>query len=387
MANLAKYHPLRFAQIRSYAKRAVSAVQSVPGMESGIPTDEAFQAIARLVQDGYNEALEGIPFDDRPLGTQLAMKEVSYTLTYAMFCKSGRNIFDIDAALVEMFHHTDVGEIPLSTIQTPFNNLYLHFGSQDSLPMFGGQCVVEGAYIDFRPELLQVWLATRRVDGLRPHIVSAPDRYYYLPIPLNSEHLTVKDALALAIENELEAQKPSEGWQEAFATVAAEAREQGIHITTNREQSASQAKEEVIEGSGTFLNAMNLVLNSLCYLTAYQHDIQADWPEGTPVSLKAKAECGKTPKERRRAASKLLPLGFTKIRFCRAAQSASSQDDLNSESVTVRAHWRRGHWRNQPMGSKDKQTHELRWIRPTYVGKGEAKAISGHLYSVDKTSE
>ena len=60
MVDLAKYHPLRFAQTRSYAKRAVSALQSMPGMESGIPTHEAFQAVGRLVQDGYNEALEDL---------------------------------------------------------------------------------------------------------------------------------------------------------------------------------------------------------------------------------------------------------------------------------------------------------------------------------------
>lgn len=387
MVDLAKYHPLRFAQTRTYAKRAVSALQSMPGMESGIPTHEAFQAVGRLVQDGYNEALEDIPFEDRPLGTQLAMKEISYTLTYAMFCKSGRNIFDIDAALVEMFHHTEVGDIPLSTIQTPFDNLYLHFGPQDNLSMFGGEYVVEGAYVVFRTELLQVWLATRRVDGQRPHIVSVPDRYYYLPIPLDSENLTVGEALSLAIENEVKAQEPSEGWQEAFATVASEAREQGIHLTSNRERSSEQAKAEVIEGSETFLSAMNLVLNSLCYLTAYQEDIQADWPDDAPASLKEKADHGKTPKERRRAESKLLPMGFTKVRFCRAAQGGNSQNEFATDSPSVRAHWRRGHWRNQPMGPRDKRTHQLRWIRPTYVGKGEAKAISGHLYSVNKPTD
>lgn len=34
----------------------------------------------------------------------------------------------------------------------------------------------------------------------------------------------------------------------------------------------------------------------------------------------------------------------------------------------VRAHWRRGHWRNQPYGPRDQVKHKIVWIEPIYVG-------------------
>jgi len=383
MNKLARYHPLRFAQTRPYAKKAALKVQGMQGMNDGIPTHAALETVLEIVMDSHHEALSKLPLEERGNEPRIAMKEADYTLVHAMFCKAGRNIFDIDPILVDMFHHTDVGEIPLKTIKAPFENLYLHFGPQQSLSIFDGQAVIEGAYVILLPELLQVYLSTRRVDGKIPDTIGTQDFYYYLPIPMESESITVREALTRAIDNEVKAQLPSNEWRDVFTQAKAEAAVHGIHLTNSRGDSSKAAQEEVLDGANAFISAMNLVMNSLCYLTAYQSDIETEWPEEAPESLTRKAESGKTEKERKRAESKLLPLGFTKIRFCRVMTNSDQASGRNEEIKPVRAHWRRGHWRNQPVGPKDNKAHQLKWIRPTYVGKGDSSAISGHLYSVN----
>lgn len=48
--------------------------------------------------------------------------------------------------------------------------------------------------------------------------------------------------------------------------------------------------------------------------------------------------------------------------------SPPSQPAAASSREGPRAHWRRGHWRNQAVGPRTASEHRLRWIEPTLVG-------------------
>lgn len=71
---------------------------------------------------------------------------------------------------------------------------------------------------------------------------------------------------------------------------------------------AKERLEQVDRRHPVYRAALQLVVNALCYMTAYPDDITSVWPQGTPVSLKEKADNGQG-KEAMRAKSKLAALG------------------------------------------------------------------------------
>jgi hypothetical protein len=126
--------------------------------------------------------------------------------------------------------------------------------------------------------------------------------------------------------------------------------------------------------------ALQLVVNALCYVTAYPDDIATVWPKATPVELVRLFLEGKG-KERQRAKSKLAALGYVPVHIC-----GSHVAQVKALHVRVAnqpgLHWRRGHWRNQAHGPA-RALRKLIWVMPMMVGltPGE-EPESGHLYLV-----
>lgn len=48
----------------------------------------------------------------------------------------------------------------------------------------------------------------------------------------------------------------------------------------------------------------------------------------------------------------------------------AKRPSMGGSHVSPTSHWRRGHWRNQPYGSKDSPSYRLKWIEPTLVNAG-----------------
>ena len=111
-----------------------------------VPTIGAIEGIQARLQTAYNDALDELPFEERPANLDLLMEEVNRAVTYGGFCAHGRNIFDFEAALVDMFLQTDVGEVPASIIHLPYSVQYLAFGPSPELELPGGRRV-DGAYV------------------------------------------------------------------------------------------------------------------------------------------------------------------------------------------------------------------------------------------------
>jgi hypothetical protein len=131
--------------------------------------------------------------------------------------------------------------------------------------------------------------------------------------------------------------------------------------------------------------AMHLVANALCYLTAYPDDVLPVWPHGTPQALLSSASTG-TPRRRAKARSQLESMGFTKVHIfgSRMAASLKAAPTTEAEERHPRAHWRRGHWRRQAHG-ENRQLRRLIWLMPTLVNASNpSEDPHGHIYLVDQ---
>jgi hypothetical protein len=125
---------------------------------------------------------------------------------------------------------------------------------------------------------------------------------------------------------------------------------------------------------------LKLIINGLCYLTAYPEDIETGWPEGTPPALLEKIDRAAKPKDVQRAMSKLTSKGYIKVHFC--GKSLSKRTDVPT-GQEVASHWRRGHWRNQPHGHR-LTSRKLIWIMPVLVRKDrQSPEGPGRVYLVE----
>lgn len=134
-----------------------------------------------------------------------------------------------------------------------------------------------------------------------------------------------------------------------------------------------------------YKQALTLVVNALCYVSAYPDDIDSEWPEGTPKALLDKVENGQG-KAIAKAKSKLTSMGYVPVHICgqhlvRKTHSMSKMDEHDSDRAI---HWRRGHWRRQAYGP-GRTLRKLIWLMPALIGaKEDETPDTGHLYLVDQ---
>lgn len=117
--------------------------------------------------------------------------------------------------------------------------------------------------------------------------------------------------------------------------------------------------------------------NGLCYIGAYPDEIEESYPDSAPSELVEQIQ-NTPPSKRKRLVQEITKLGFTRIRFPRMnfARSERTSEKLGGK---VTPYWKRGHWRNQPVGP-GRQSRRLTWVRPCKVG-GEPQ--QGHIYQVE----
>ena len=389
MASTEKYHPFRYSLQRRFAKQIASYWSTVVGTAM-VPTIGAIEGIQARLQTAYNDALDELPFEERPANLDLLMEEVNRAVTYGGFCAHGRNIFDFEAALVDMFLQTDVGEVPASIIHLPYSVQYLAFGPSPELELPGGRRV-DGAYVYVQQLEGGQWLhvdLTTAPDGAIERgpasFIVQQDLGYHLVFQMDSER-RLADVVEEALQEEIGDTLAPDSHERDFAQAAIEARDQGLTLTSSRRQGGERRAKKLRAGFPIFRKALNLVVNALCFLTAYPDEATAEWPSDAPPSLVKKADAGKSYKEKRRAESKLLPLGFTRINFCRLHRQG--KQSTAAAAGPAKTHWRRGHWRNQPHG-EGRSLRKLIWIMPVLVNAdAEDHSRLGHVYSVSADGE
>lgn len=391
---LIRFHPERFRRTRHYAK---DATQFCHG--GSLPTLEEMQGMMELTIREMNA--RRIEVDRRDtLGREGHMMmrieaEECLAIAWAKFVGAGRQIFDVPARMCEMLRHTDVDDVPVNMLRLPYPVLYLHFGSQVDMEI-EPKWHLDGAYIEHHPEhqLLTFTLTARPQDDAMVnlwHAFGEPVIVLSLPAEVAGYDLgTAIDHQLAARLNQLrseQAQGDRDATDEFTQMLPPEQRDSAagfgrVQITTGTRATAHL--EQAQRHAPILRAAMRLVVNALCYLTAYPDDLESAWPEGTPQRLRQRTESG-TPKEQARARSKLEALGYTAVNLCgRRLEAHTAAQSVAPLATAVRPHWRRGHWRRQAHGEGLK-LRRIIWIMPTIVRAGEQATPSeqetlGHVY-------
>lgn len=376
-----RYHPERYRISRPFSRQATAIYESREGT-AGVPSMKTLEAMTDLVIATYNREVENLPFEQRPQNTSAVMRECSLITHYAAFCATGRQIFHFTDEIAEQFRKTDVDDIPIETLKFPYSVFYMSFGRQPDLDLYNEERYVDGAYINvIENNRLQILLTTVGAEPLfsagRFDWFLRPDRYYYLAIPLSIRSQSIAALAESALQEDLQRKRealPKGNPTNVFG------RAPGAVRHTNGLYSDLK---DLQTGYSTFKEALRLIINGLCYLSAYQEDIEVSWPEDTPSSILDKIRVEVKPKDIRRAISKLASMGFTKIHYCgREFERLRRSNNLNE--IEIRPHWRRGHWRNQPFGPANSQ-RKLVWIMPVLVRKDKEGSVDkpGHIYLVE----
>lgn len=361
--------------MRPFAKTLLNFYNAI--VDDRGPSMGDLQVIQQKLMRFYNDALEELPFEQRPADTSILNQELSYFMHYAAFEHAGRNIFDFSPAIATLFRETDVDDVPISSIQLPYRSSYLWFGAQQDLDLWSGGYFVDGAYVAKNFEQLDIVLSIVRsdVDYSRAGFLSARDRYYYFYVPLGDEAKTIGDALKSVIEKD----KPFEPKIHEDVSGEYEIDGQRVQLQDVHRQTAVTAAAEKRTGYSTFADALRLIINGLCFLTAYSDDVERRYGDDVPAALLEKLKRSMTAKERRRSESKLASMGYTRIHFCGRAFEKLGATPTKAE---VTPHWRRGHWRHQSFGPKQVQ-RKLVWIMPTIVRRDKGMPEHGHIYLID----
>lgn len=373
--SLLRYHPERYRRTRPFAKRLVTDYRSIVGVNP--PTAEYFEGVKNLIMKTYNDEISLIPRESRPTDTRRLMREPDFSIHYGAYCSYGRNIFHLEDEILEEFLHTDVDSVPIGLVDFPYESFYISFGSVKELTLYDGNFQVDGAYVSvFEGFPLQITLTTSIPDwnySSRYEWIFNPDRYYFMAIERSNPLATFEELKKQSLKNELKAQTND---TEMLRDGIYEYDGKSFGIINKRPESSKKDKEEILAGFGTFETALNLVINSICYISQYREDIEESWPKGTPNSLLEKLNNSKTAKQKQRNNSKLISMGYSKIKVC--GRNFKKEKSSNGSSE-VRAHWRRGHWRVQAYGEALKLSKVI-WIRPTVVRKDKGEPSVGHIY-------
>lgn len=373
------FYPNRFRKARPFIKRFVNLYPNLPTM----PTQEQAKGILDLFGDTvYRPEIMRRPLDERPAIMHKWTDEYTCILRYLQFSSAGRNIFYLAPALVEMLKRTSAEDVPLGFVPFPYRFFHISFGLQEEFHL-GEGFFVDGAYVG-RTEIsddinIEVHLTTIRKDiDYRSNLswLDIPNKYYYLPLQFTGEK-TVRQACEKAFDEELKLHSKK------IESIAGMHEVEGRTVTLfdRREKTQEEQKAHVAGGFSVFREAVQLIMNSICYLGFPEREVSIGHIEGAPIKLLEKLESADTSKKKRKISLMLESMGYTRIHFC--GKIIQSQYEFAFSGREVKPHWRRGHWRNQAYGTGLSE-RRLLWIMPTIVRPDKGQPEKGHIYELDK---
>ena len=358
---LLRYHPERYKRTRKHAADILAIYESWD--------PDKFPELSELEykQEKIIEAMRRYYPTPVKNPVEIMLGEMSLGQAYGDYCLHGNNIFHLTPSLVEEFRQTDVGGIPIGTIKLPYNCFYVSFGPQEDL-VLGDGVYVDGAYItiyedDQELSILMTGKHADIEDLTRINWQEAPDYYPHTTLGMRNP--------------EAEIDKLAEAALHSNSTLA-ELLPGVLHPTFQAKYSVPAFQNEIQSGYPAFREALNIAINAICYITAYQADIELAEDTET-AELQAKLGSVKSRRSKRRINAKLNEIGYTKIRYCGLDIERTRAAVKTQKGMEKRTHWRRGHWRHQRW-SKGNEKIRLKWIRPVLVRKDLGKPETGHIY-------
>ncbi len=296
--------------------------------------------------------------------------ELQYWIPLAsQFLLNGKQIFDMDQALMEQLMLTDLGDSTLRDWNPVYDCFYLRLGKQEgaALPFLdGAQQHLEGAFIAVTPydvpgevsgNRIKIGMTTVKDDG-------TPTEWpaFFLDILPKEQSLPIVDCFDAAISRRI---ANFSGQQQDPSVVG------GLMAGINR------LRAELARESGDLMKgAMQLVVNALFYIETMGKDVGIKGPgRDIPTSLAEQWES--TPNRRHKLEQALTRDGYSIVRHV-GREFAQGRP---TGSGTVSTHWRRGHYRDQPYGPQKSLVKRV-WIKPTIIAAEQADSSStpGHIY-------
>lgn len=240
----------------------------------------------------------------------------------------GQSVYLVSKELVELFVKTDVSNIVDGMIKLPFNTFYIKF--EDAFLGFDGLYISSHSTLD---EVHGFSLSFTRQTSL----VDLPQ----FSITLESFE-TIGDLIKFWVED----------WDERIT------------------------KEGIInEDIKSRVDAVNLAINCILYLSLPQADIKKEYPTDVPTGFIDRLKKAKNKTQKEVAQRTISNAGYSIINL--VGSSFAKSHATSDETRTVATHWRRGHWRNQPYLNGDKK---LIWIMPVIVNAKTGQPTKGHIY-------
>jgi hypothetical protein len=284
-----------------------------------------------------------------------------WCLLAAYFERAGRQIFDLNDALVEELRHTDVHDATMEQLALPFDTFYVRFGLQSDLNAeratgvtAGRTEYVDGAFVWNVGPHVRVGLTTVLADGTG----TRPGRL--MDIPWALRELPCLDALEEGYRKQ----------REFFVT--------DLSDTAPDFRRAMEA--DLDQGVSLLRAAMPLVLNSIFYLESLEKGYERSPGRDAPEERKQQWRRG-TDENRRKLASRLATDGYAIVYM--VGQEVAPAREAAKAGGLLRPHWRRGHWRTQRHGPQRSLVKRIR-IKPTLVNADRAadELVTGHVYKV-----
>lgn len=307
------------------------------------------------------------------------------------FQKHGSNIFDLAPELVTLFKKTSVDDIIIEDINLPYETFYIHIGEEAGIvvPEWAQDddlgIPIEGAYVSRSTHSVRgldegsliIDFVPGFADGCAEHGMSyslmfefhqGKDGYYQ-----TGKKTPIIEAYKRQFENPFLIMSEDE-WQSMQAADPSHVRPTK---TLQQVRDDWRPDEDHLLWRATAPELLKIVINAILFLTYEKDDVVLDYPAYTPAKLMAKAKKGDT-KEAKRSQSKLQSMGYRKVAFVGRKTASAYRKSLSERGVLT--HWRRGHWRRQPYGTRGSGLRKLVWMKPVLVNASGDDLIPGHVY-------
>ncbi len=362
-----KYFPERFRTRHPNAYRL--AAQQLAGIGGLMPTREMLDRLQRQQAQEYNAIIAKMPVDQRPMRPAPILNNVmAPAMHLGKFHICGRQIYDVSPRMLKVLSSADYAEVPASMLALPFPSVYLHFGPQ---PFTIKGAMFEGALVSMDRGIVEMMFVTTPTMGWQQgDMISHPILYLYLSLDLQNADVDTPlgDLVRAAVDKERK--------DLAKAAKRPQTAEEidGVTIVDRRGSGAQEDLEDFEIGVTSLDAAMNLVINTLIYITSYREHVATRWTENTPEDLAKAADGVGRPKQVVQAKARIIEGGYYKANF--VGERSEHGESLNAGvrgQGSVEPHWRRAHWRMQLWGS-GRQNRKLILIPRVLVNADQLNA-------------
>lgn len=383
-------HPIRIWRVDKRFDKKLAAIRDIMkrsrkkyGQAGGIQIYEMPMELDKDLIDSFL-SLQGLLYKQN--------EATQFLQSFLKFWDEHRQVFQVDSTLCQALANTEIEDVPWGALRLPHPEFYISFGDygQDSFAIGDFEYIIDGAYIRHVPQesalfpndTLLIAFTSRLIY---PSYKEARDQRavqgFHFSEPIynyaisGAGCLTIGDAIRKG-ESEYRGycRRMDDRLHQAATDWASEVDviPFGEHIHPN--------EEKFNRGKAIILSSVPVLFNSIFYLTHKPESHRETYPKTAPTDQVQELHKTRNPQIRKSILDSLARKGFSKVTFVRDPDLSESLESLSS-GRTVRAHWRRGHWRHQPYG-KGLSSRKWVWILPVLVKKEEELSL-GTIHDVN----